>query len=131
MCDIQCLYHVLADATVTLHLAFIAFVVAGSVLVFWWRSIAWLHIPALIWAALVELTGWICPLTPLEDRFRELSGQQPYAGDFVQQYVVALVYPAGLTRSMQIALGLAVLGLNALAYWIVSRRIAGRRRVGA
>jgi hypothetical protein len=124
-------YRVLADAVVAVHLAFIVFVVAGSVLILWRRSVAWLHVPALIWGSLVELTGWICPLTPLEDRFRELSGQQPYAGDFVERHLLALVYPAGLTRSTQIALGVAVLCLNGLAYWTLMRHLVRHRRADA
>jgi hypothetical protein len=131
MCDLQCRYHVVADAIVTVHLAFVVFVVAGSALVLWRRSMAWLHVPALIWGSLVELTGWVCPLTPLEDRFRELSGLQPYSGDFIQHHLLALVYPSDLTRSMQVALGLAVLCLNALAYWIVFGHGARSRRADA
>lgn len=131
MCNTQCLYHVLADAILALHLVFIAFVVAGSALVLWRRSVVWLHIPALIWGSIVELTGWICPLTPLEDRFRELAGLQSSTGDFVQHRLLALVYPADLTRSTQVALGLAVLCVNALAYWIVMRHGARSPRVDA
>jgi hypothetical protein len=57
----------LADLLVALHLAFVVFVVAGGLLVLRWPRLAWVHVPAAVWGALVEVTGWICPLTPVEN----------------------------------------------------------------
>ena len=59
-------YQLLADLVLVVHLSFIVFVVTGGFLVQWRKSVAWIHLPAVAWAALTEFMGWICPLTPLE-----------------------------------------------------------------
>ncbi len=105
-----------ADAVLLFHLAFVLFVLLGGALVLRWPRLAWLHVPAVFWGVLVELTGWICPLTPLENVLRRLGGETGYAGDFVQHYVVALLYPDGLTRGTQVLFALLVVILNALFY---------------
>lgn len=109
-------YRHLADAVVILHFAFVLFVVLGGLLVLRWPRLAWLHLPAAAWGALIELGGWICPLTPLENRFRHRAGESGYAGGFVEHYVLPVLYPPELTRGVQIALGLAVLGVNLAVY---------------
>lgn len=115
----------LADLLVLVHFAFIVFVVAGGLLVWRWRRTAWLHVPAAVWGALIELRGWICPLTPLENHFRRLAGQAGYAGGFIEHYVFPIVYPSGLTPRVQVALGLAVVALNVAMYgWLIVRRRA-------
>jgi len=81
-----------------------------------------------MWAALVELNGWICPLTPLEVELRRASGDAGYAGDFLEHYIVALLYPEGLTRAMQIGFGAAVVAINVVVYTIVARRASASRR---
>jgi Protein of Unknown function (DUF2784) len=115
-------YRWLADATVVLHFAFIAFVVLGSVLVRRRRAWAWLHVPAVVWVAYLEFTGTVCPLTPLENALRARAGDAGYAGGFVEHYLVPIIYPAGLTPGIQIALGAAVIAVNLLAYWSIWRR---------
>ncbi|MEA3277371.1 MAG: DUF2784 domain-containing protein [Pseudomonadota bacterium] len=105
-----------ADLLVLLHLAFILFVALGGLLVLRWARLAWVHLPAASWGAAIELTGWICPLTPLENHLRRMAGSNGYSGGFIEHYIVPLVYPPGLTRSIQISLGIAVLAVNALAY---------------
>ena len=115
-------YHLLADLIVFVHLAFVLFAVFGGFLVWWWKRVAWLHVPAFLWAALIELAGWVCPLTPLENRLRELGGATPYRTDFVAHYLLPLLYPADLTRNVQIVLGILVLGGNLGIYgWLVER----------
>lgn len=84
-----------------------------------WRCVVWLHVPAALWAVLIELSGWICPLTPLENRLRELGGEAGYSGSFVERYLVPALYPPELTRDVQVALGLLVLLVNGLVYWWV------------
>ena len=111
-----------ADALVVLHLAFVAFVVLGGLLVLRWRWLAWLHIPAAIWGAWIEFAGWICPLTPLENRLRAQAGQQGYGTSFVEHYLLPVLYPAALTREVQWLLGGAVIAVNAAVYLIVWRR---------
>ena len=109
-------YKVAADIVVLLHLAFIVFVVAGGILVFRWSKVAWFHIPMLMWGALVEFTGWICPLTPLENNLRLASGNVGYAGGFIENALVPLIYPIGLTRILQLILGSVVIVLNMAIY---------------
>ena len=118
-----------ADAVLVLHFAFVVFVVLGGALVLRWPKLAWIHLPAVVWAALVEVNGWICPLTPLEVSFRKAAGETGYAGDFLEHYLVALLYPEGLTREMQIVLGIAVVAINVAIYAVVARRTLPGRRV--
>ncbi len=114
--------HLLADVIVLLHFTFVVFVVAGGFLVLRWPRVMWAHIPAAFWGAVVEFAGWICPLTPLENALRTAAGEASYRQDFVGRYVVPVLYPDGLTRDAQIALGAAVVILNAVIYLIVLRR---------
>jgi hypothetical protein len=120
-------YALVADLVVALHLAFVLFAVAGGFLVWRYPRLAWLHLPALLWAVGIELSGGICPLTPLENRLRAMAGEDGYAGGFVEHYVLPVLYPAGLTREAQLALGLGLAGLNAFVYARLLRR-AGRGR---
>ena len=115
-------YRLLADATVALHAAFIVFVVAGGLLVS--RNARWalLHLPAVAWVAWLEFTGAICPLTPLENALRARAGGDGYAGGFIDHYLVPVIYPAGLTPGIQVALGAALLVGNAWLYWRAWRR---------
>ncbi|MGA7802700.1 MAG: DUF2784 domain-containing protein [Gammaproteobacteria bacterium] len=118
-------YRLAADLIVLIHLAFILFVMGGAVLALRWRWVAAVHLPAAVWGALVEFTGWICPLTPLESRLREAGGAVGYSGGFVEHCLLPIVYPVGLTREVQLALGLLVLVVNAAAYALILRH---RRR---
>ena len=107
---------------VLVHFAFVAFVVLGGLLALRWPRAAWVHLPAAAWGAWIEFAGWICPLTPLEVRLRRLGGEAGYAGGFVEHYILPVLYPAGLTREVQIGLGVFVLVLNVVVYWVVWRR---------
>lgn len=111
-----------ADIVVLVHLAFLLFVAAGGLFVFRWPRLAWAHLPAAAWGAIVELAGWTCPLTPLEIRLRVAAGESAYAGGFISHYIVPIIYPPGLSRSFQIALGCGVIGLNVLIYGLVLTR---------
>jgi len=116
-------YRLLAGAVVVLHLGFVLFVAAGGLLVWRWRRLAWAHLPALAWGVWIELSGGICPLTPLENELRRLGGQAAYSGDFVGHYLLPVLYPEGLDRGgIQAALAAGVLALNAAVYWRVLRR---------
>jgi hypothetical protein len=117
----------LADAVLLLHALFILFAVLGGFGVWRWPRIAWLHLPAAAWAAWVISAGWICPLTPLENALRRNAGEAGYSSSFVEHYLTGLIYPEGLTRPMQIALGLGVLLLNAGVYGFVVWRSARSR----
>lgn len=117
------LYRVTADLLASAHFAFVAFVVLGGLLVLRWPRLAWLHLPAVAWGACIELMGWICPLTPLENRLRLEAGMAGYKGGFIEHYLLPVLYPAELSRSVQIVLGLTVLLINAVLYgWLVLHR---------
>jgi hypothetical protein len=119
----EMIYGILADIVVLVHAAFVLFAVFGGFLVLRWRRLAWLHIPAVLWAALVEMAGWICPLTPLENLLCHRAGKVIYHYDFIEHYLMPVLYPAALTRELQMALGLAVLFINVSAYlWVWHRR---------
>ena len=120
------IYRVLADLVLVIHLAFVLFVVLGGLLVPRWPRLAWLHLPAAVWGVLIEYSGWICPLTPLENSFRLKGGEAGYSGGFIQHYIQPTLYPSGLTRSTQLVLGSIVLLLNLAAYAIVFRRSRDR-----
>ncbi len=111
------MYQLLADLVLIVHLAFVVFVLCGGLLVLKWRRIAWLHLPAVVWGAVVEFTGWICPLTPLENWLRALVGETSYRSDFIAQYLLPVLYPGDLTRDLQLLLGTGVVVLNAAVYW--------------
>jgi len=116
------LYSILADVVVAIHFLFILFASVGAVLLLKWPWVIILHIPAAVWAALIMFMGWICPLTPLENRLRIMAGEAGYQGGFIDQYLMPVIYPAGLTREIQIWLGLGVILLNLLIYSMVIRR---------
>lgn len=116
------IYRALADLVALAHLGFIVFVVLGGLLALRWRRSWWFHIPAALWGVAIELGGWICPLTPLENSLRWAAGEAGYVGGFVEHYVLPVIYPGALTRETQIVLGLAVLAFNGLVYAIVWRR---------
>jgi hypothetical protein len=116
------LYLFLAHLALTLHVAFIVFVVLGGLLVAWRGWVAWAHIPAAIWGVLITVFGWTCPLTPLEIYFRRRAGQAGYTEGFIEHYVVSLIYPGGLTQTGFVLLGLAVLGVNVAIYTWICRR---------
>ena len=112
----------LADLVVVVHVAFVGFVVLGGLLVLRWPAVAWLHLPAAIWGAWIEVAGWICPLTPLENRLRARAGEAGYQTSFVEQYLLPALYPAGLTREMQWMLAAVVIVVNGAIYLLVWRR---------
>lgn len=119
-------YRILADAVLGVHLLYIVFVVLGGLLVVRWGWVAWLHLPAAAWGAAVELFGFWCPLTPLENHFRARAGLGGYEEGFIERYLLSLIYPGRLTRGMQIALGAGVVLLNLGVYgWILWRRRRG------
>lgn len=118
-------YRILADLIVGVHALFVAFVVVGGLLALRWPRVAALHLPAAVWGALIEFQGWICPLTPLENSLRTAAGQAGYQGGFIEHYLLPVLYPAGLTRGVQLALGTGVILVNLVVYGFL---LARRRR---
>lgn len=122
------IYHLLAASVLILHAAFVAFVVFGALLVAKWNTLIWVHLPALAWGVLTEFAGIVCPLTPLENHLRMLGGDAGYAGGCIDHYLTSVLYPAGLTREMQLWLGLAALLPNVLIYgWLFAQRRSRKR----
>lgn len=115
-------WRILADAVLVVHALFVLFVILGGVLVLRRPGLMWLHLPAVAWGAAIEFLGWTCPLTPLEVALRQRGGELGYSGGFIEHYVTAALYPAGLTRPMQVVLGLVVLAVNGWVYLQVFRR---------
>jgi hypothetical protein len=109
-------WRLLADGLVVFHLLFVAFALAGGLLALRWRWIPLVHLPALAWAALVEFNGWICPLTPLENRLRMAGGAAGYEGGFVEHYLLPVLYPADLTPQIQVVLGSGLVLFNLAVY---------------
>jgi hypothetical protein len=105
-----------ADSVLLLHLCFILFVVLGGLLAVRWHALMLPHIAAVAWAVYVEATGTICPLTLLENRFRDAAGLSGYGGSFLEHYLLGVIYPAGLTRPGQYVLAILVIALNAAVY---------------
>lgn len=122
------IWRALADFVLLLHLCFILFVILGGVLALRWPRLAAVHIPVAIYGALIEFAGFICPLTPLENSFRRRGGEAGYEGGFIDHYVTATIYPQGLTRTAQLALGVAVLVTNGVVYTIWWRRRPARAK---
>jgi hypothetical protein len=116
------LYRALADLVLLFHLAFVVFVVLGGLLVLRRPRLAWLHLPCAAWGVLIEFAGWVCPLTPWEVSLRLRSGEAGYAGGFIAHYVTRALYPAGLTRGVQVLLGAVALLLNVAVYALVVTR---------
>lgn len=116
------IYTLAADGIVIFHFIFILFVISGGILVLKWKRCIWFHIPAAFWGALIEYTGWICPLTPLENELRIKGGALGYSGGFIEHYLLPIIYPEGLTHEIQIVLGSIVVLFNVFVYWMVLKK---------
>lgn len=116
------IYRILADVVLIVHFAFIVFATAGGFLLFRWRRVVWLHLPAVLWGVYIEITGDICPLTPLENGLRRLGGEAGYRGGFIDHYIGSVVYPDEFTREKQAVLLTLLLIVNGAAYTLFLRR---------
>jgi Protein of Unknown function (DUF2784) len=136
-------FHIGVDLVVAVHLLFICFVVFGAFLAWRWPKIIWVQLPAMVYGALIEFIGFTCPLTPLENYLRRRAGEAGYRGGFIGHYLVSVVYPPGLTRGVQVGLGVAVLVIAVIGYagylhrhapglpGRMGRLVSGRSRPGA
>ncbi len=112
------LYGLVAEAVVFIHLAAVVFTLLGGFMVWRWKWIAWVHVPVVLWSSLIHFTGWICPLTPLENFFRMKAGQAGYEGSFIEHYILALL-TTNRTYAMQIFTGILALAANCIPYGIL------------
>lgn len=119
----------LADLVLAAHAAFVVFAVLGGVLVLRWPRAAWIHVPCAAWGSLVVIVGWVCPLTPLEISLRRAAGEAGYQGGFLAHWVELVLYPPGLTRGMQVGLGVAAVVVNLVIYGVAWRRRPRERAV--
>jgi hypothetical protein len=119
---------VLADAVLVIHGLFIVWAALGALAVLRRPRLMVLHLPALAWAVWIEISGGICPLTPLENSLRRAAGQTGYSGGFVEHYLGGIIYPAGLTREAQWAVAGVLLVTNAVLYGLLLKRARARRR---
>ena len=116
------LYLVAANAIALIHLAFIIFVVMGGIAVLRWPWLMWIHLPAAIWGVMIEFAGWYCPLTTSENALLRRAGEAGYSNGFLEHYIFSIIYPTGLTRGMQVALGVLVLMINVAVYARLAQR---------
>ena len=108
-----------ADLLIIVHLGFIGFVILGGFMLLKWRWLIFVHLPAVLWGVLLEFQGWICPLTPLEQALRRMSGQQGYTGGFIQHYILPVIYPPALNEDIQLILGILLILINVIIYlWV-------------
>ncbi len=121
------MFRLLANATVLLHLLFIAFIVFGGLLALFWPRMAWVHLPVALWGVVVQWMSWVCPLTPLENWFRARGGVATYPDGFVEHHVLPVLYPIGIGPRLHWVLGLVVLVANAAIYATVFHRRARER----
>ncbi len=120
-------YWLAANVVLVIHLLFVIYVVCGGILAFKWKYSIIFHLPAVLWGALLEFNGWLCPLTPLEQWLRVAGGQQGYSGGFVEHYLLFILYPTGLTREIQILLGVFAVLVNILIYTALVYRSLRKR----
>lgn len=125
--EVRFLYNIFADITILVHFLFIIFVIGGGLLVIRKPVVAFFHLPAVVWGAVVEICSFTCPLTPLENYFRRLAGQNEYGGDFLAQYLLALIYPENLTPALQKLLGGLVILINIVFYTLAVKKYRSRK----
>ena len=116
------MYEFAANLTLTVHFAFIIFVVFGALLYFVSTKIIYAHIQALIWGIYIELTHSVCPLTYLENWFLQKANLITYSEGFIQNYLLPIVYPKNLTEDLQTYLAIVLIVANMIMYaFIISK----------
>lgn len=122
------MYSIAAHVVMLIHFAFVCFVVAGALLILKWPRLIYIHLPAMVWAVLLEFRSWICPLTPLEQVLRKAAGEQGYSTGFLEHYLLPILYPEGLTWDIQILLGSLLLAVNLIIYFFLGLRHLRKRQ---
>lgn len=123
------IFRLLADFVLLVHLVFILLVAAGALLLLRWPRLAWLQVPSAVWGIAISVGGWVCPLTPLENRLRERGGEAGYSGSFIDHYLLPVIYPEGLTPVGGLVLAGIVAAVNGFVWAVLVRRWwRGRRR---
>ncbi len=109
------MYAIFADIVVAVHLLWIGFLIFGALIGRKITWVMWLHIGALIFSVILQIKGWLCPLTHLENYLRAKSGWT-YSGPFIQHYVEELVYLDVSRQAVFIGTTVVILG-SAVVYW--------------
>jgi Protein of Unknown function (DUF2784) len=120
------LFQMLATGVLFVHMAFILFVAFGGLAVFRWPRLALAHLPALFWGICIEIGGWTCPLTYLENALRQRSGEPGIGASFIDHYLLPIIYPPGLSATTQWLMALALVMLNVGIYTVVAKRANSR-----
>ena len=115
-----------ADSIVLIHFAFILFVILGGFLALKWRRFIWLHLPAVLWGVIIEFSGWICPLTTLENKLYQSKDARTYSNGFIEHYIIPVIYPEQLTQNIQIILGVILMVINLFIYTLIYKKWAGK-----
>ena len=119
-------YQLLADAVLTLHVAVVAFVVGGLVLVvignlrnWWWvnsLSFRLAHLGAIVLVVAEAWLGVTCPLTAFEMWLRTRAHATTYSGTFIEHWLQRVLYYEA--PSWVFALGYSLFGLLVVATWL-------------
>lgn len=119
-------YRLLADGVLTLHLALVAFVIGGLVLVVvgnlrhWrWVNDLWFRLAHIGAIAIVVAEAWLgftCPLTTLEMWLRDQAGSNTYGGGFIEHWFSRILFFDAPPWAFVMAYSL--FGLLVLATWL-------------
>ena len=117
------MYEIAANLILFVHFIFILFVVFGGLLFFASAKIVFIHMPAFIWGSYITLTNSTCPLTYLENWSLNKANLTTYSDGFIQNYLVPIVYPANLTKDLQIYFGIALIVINLVIYAFIYNKV--------
>ena len=106
--SLDMVYRLLADLAMVVHFAFIVFVAVGALVAWRWPWLVWLHVPAVLYAALIVTVGFRCFLTPVEVHLRERAGEEGYRGGFVDRYIEDVIYPEEYTAALRALVAVAI-----------------------
>ncbi len=120
------LYRAMAASVVSLHVVYIAWVIFGAFFTRGRPRLAVLHVATLVYGMIIEILGFWCPLTALEEWLELRGGVSAYRGPFLLHYLDAVVYP-DVPPNFLIAGAIAVCILN---LWIYARRLRVRHSLG-
>ncbi len=120
------LYRLMAASVLSLHAAYIAWVIFGGFFTRGRPRLAALHVGTLVYGVIVEIFGFWCPLTALENWLEVRGGVSAYRAPFLLHYLDALVYP-NVPPNLLVAGAVALCGFNLLIY---ARRLLVRHSLG-
>jgi len=100
--NMQFFYLLAADALLSLHVLFVAFVVSGLLAIFMGVALSWawvrnpvfriVHLLAILVVAVQAWFGIVCPLTSIEMALRARAGDVVYGGTFIAHWLQELLY---------------------------------------